>query len=73
MFMTHLHVLQDLLEHVEQPVEEDLSRLPPPPMPNAEKIFRTPRFPQETQATSFSRPSRTSVSKRCPQASQMNS
>jgi len=71
--MTHLQAPQDLLEHVEQPAEEDLSRLPPPPMPKAEKIFRGPQLPQETQTTSFSRPIRTSVSKRRPQASQMNS
>lgn len=56
-------VLQDLVEQVVQELEEEVSRLLPPPMPKDEKSFWTPLLLQEGQETSFSPPIRIRVSK----------
>ncbi len=66
----YLQVLQDLLEQWEQPDEDALSRLDPPPMPNADRSFRRSEEPQPGQQASFSRPVRTRISKVSPQARQ---
>jgi len=67
-----LQVLQEWLEQDEQPDPDDLSRLPPPPMPKAEKSLRTGP-PQALQRTSASRPSETRRSNFIRQESQQNS
>jgi hypothetical protein len=66
-------VAQDLLEQEAQLAEDVLMRLAPPPIPNAEKSFWRSWLPQPPQQTDFSRPRRTSASKRFPQALQLNS
>jgi hypothetical protein len=55
----HLQVLQERLEQVVQPLDDDLMRLAPPPIPNEEMSFRTFGSPQAAQQTSFSCPRRT--------------
>jgi hypothetical protein len=59
-------VLQDLVEQLVQPDEDDLIRLEPPPMPKQEIIFRTSGEPHSAQTTSFSRPAVTRLSNRRP-------
>ena len=49
-------MLQDLLEQLEQPDDDALMRLEPPPMPKHEIIFWMSPDPQSAQATSFSFP-----------------
>ena len=47
----YLHVLQEVAEHVPQLFDEELSRLPPPPIPKEDIsfcIFLPPHFMQET-------------------------
>lgn len=66
----YLQVLQDLLEQWEQPEEEALSRLDPPPMPNPDQSFFRSGDPQAGQQVSVSRPGRTRASKVSPQARQ---
>jgi hypothetical protein len=69
----YLQVAQDLLEQEAQLPEDVLMRLAPPPIPNAEKSFRRSLLPHDSQQTAFSRPRRTSASKRFPHALQINS
>ncbi len=71
--MIYLQVAQDLLEQDEQLAEDVLTRLAPPPIPNAEKSFSRSWLPQASQQTDFSWPRRTSASKRLLQALQLNS
>jgi hypothetical protein len=53
-------VLQDLDEQLVQLEDEEaLSRLPPPPMPKPEIIFRTSPEPHSAQTTPFSFPTAT--------------
>jgi hypothetical protein len=59
-------VLQEPEEQVEQPDDDDLIRLEPPPMPKQEIIFRTSGEPHSAQTTSFSRPAVTRLSNRRP-------
>ena len=66
----YLQVLQDFPEQVEQPVEAALRRLDPPPIPNADRSFRSSPEPHFGQRVSVSRPVRTSASKASPQAQQ---
>jgi hypothetical protein len=66
-------VLQDELEHEEQPLPDALIRLAPPPMPKAEMSFRTSAPPQCGQRTSGSPLMRTRDSNRWRQAEQQNS
>jgi hypothetical protein len=49
-------VLQEPEEQVEQPDEDALIRLEPPPMPKPEIIFWTSTEPHPAQTTSFSFP-----------------
>jgi hypothetical protein len=56
-------VLHEVAEHVAQLLEEDLSRLLPPPMPKEEKIFCISLLPQAAQETDFSLPIETRLSK----------
>jgi len=69
----YLQEAQDLLEQEAHPAELVLMRLAPPPIPNAEKSFCRSVLPQDSQQTAFSRPRRTSASKRFPHALQINS
>lgn len=69
----YLQVLQEVAEHVAQLLEEDLSRLLPPPMPKEEKIFFISLLPQAAQETDFSFPIDTRLSKCVPHFLQMNS
>jgi hypothetical protein len=68
-------VLQDFVEQLEQLLDDDDpdAVLSAPWIPKVEKSFRTSGRPQPGQQTSFSRPTRTSRSKRVPQARQRNS
>jgi hypothetical protein len=66
-------VLHEVAEHVAQLVEEDLSRLLPPPMPKEEKIFCISLLPQPEQETDFSFPIETRLSKCLPHFLQINS
>jgi len=66
-------VLQEWLEHVEQPLEEVFRRPPPPPIPKEDRSFRRSLLLQTSQQTSFSFPMRMSDSNRFPQERQRNS
>jgi hypothetical protein len=69
----YLHVLQEWLEHVEQPLDEVFRRPLPPPIPKEDTSFRTSWLLQASHQTSFSLPMGTSDSKRFPQVRQRNS
>jgi len=66
-------VEQDPLEQVEQPLDEALMRLPPPPMPKADGRLRASGRPHFGQMTSDSPPRRTSFSKHDPHDRHSNS
>jgi len=60
-------------EHVVHPLEEALSLLLPPPIPEAEINFSKSLFLQVLQDTFFSPPTETSASKRAPHFLHKNS
>jgi hypothetical protein len=66
-------VLHEVAEHVAQLLEEDLSRLLPPPMPKEERIFCISLLPQPAQETDFSFPIETRLSNCLPHFLQINS
>ncbi len=59
---TQWQVLHVFVEQVVQPAVDDFNRLPPPPIPNEDNIFRTSGAPHFGQAVSFSRPMATRFS-----------
>jgi hypothetical protein len=61
-----LQVLQEVAEQVVQLDEEVLIRLLPPPIPKEEMSFCISLLPHSEQATFFSAPIDTRVSKRFP-------
>jgi len=71
--MDYLHVLQELVEQVVQLDEEVLIRLLPPPMPKEETSFWMFLLPHSEQATVFSAPIDTRVSKCFPHFLHKNS
>ncbi len=58
-----MHVSHEVAEQLEQLDEEELVRLPPPPIPKEEIIFWIVLLPQDTQDTLFSFPIETRHSK----------
>lgn len=58
-----MQVLHEVALQVVQALEEELMRLPPPPIPKEEKSFRISLLPQALQETSFSFPMETRHSK----------
>ncbi|GEM_PF-1101355 len=69
----YLQLLHEVAEHVAQLLEEDFSRLLPPPIPNEENIFCMSLLPQAAQETVFSFPTETRLSKCFPHFLQINS
>lgn len=59
----YLHVSHEVAEQFVQLDEEELVRLPPPPIPKEENIFWISLLPQDSQETLFSFPIETRHSK----------